>query len=88
MRIEINGVPHWEWRYTLLEWWVGDPLSRLPLDGSARLKSGEKSQVAHLRATGKLVTNVAGATARDYVDCDLPIYGLCYEIGSPQGNEP
>lgn len=77
--IEINGVPYDEWRFTVPEWWkFQDVIVFLPMDGSARLKRGPKVVVKHLRETGQFATNVAGAHSEDYVDCDLPIYGLCF----------
>jgi len=78
MDIEIDGVPYDDWKYTTKEWWMRDPLDSLPMNGSARLKSGVKMQVDYLRETGNLITNIAGARSEDYCDCDLPIYKLGY----------
>ena len=80
MDIVVAGVPFHEWKYTTKEWWVRNPLDSLPLDGSARLMSGTPKQVGHLAATGNLPTNIVGATAADYVSCDLPILGLCFAM--------
>lgn len=78
MDITIDGVPFHRWKYTLPEWWlIRHPENHLPTDGSARLRSGTRKQVGLLAATGQLATNMVGATSRDYVACDLPIYGLC-----------
>lgn len=80
MDIDVAGIPFSEWQYTVPGWWTlgRDVVCKLPFDGSARLRSGTRSQVEHLRETGKLATNMVGATSSDYVDCDLPITGLCY----------